>query len=304
MTLIIGLFHKHGRGTLPKQMKPSILFRPVDKLTKKNLIRGGLPNNRLILLQLGVIYCWLFFSMNQGKARDRTGKRAFHAVIIITLLVVLLSLPTPVDSTRIKSGYQTMSPGQVSRITIGANAGDQVTLTYEVSLRPIEFALIELHGLDRDDFPVDTNLNSVHCLYHKTAVYDVISFDVYEDDSDFLLFARNIANVTQEYEYEWVSINPEEEAAAAALVVIGPSVLIAICGFFVLVCRKWHQQLLRNDPSRDSGLQDTEMDLTHKVKCPNCEESEVGRERFPGISGGPVRFLYVCYKCGKRWEDW
>jgi hypothetical protein len=242
--------------------------------------------------------------MNQEKARDRIGKRTFHAVIIITLFVVLLSLPTPVASKRGKSGYETMSPGGVSRRTINAYAGDQVTLTYEASLRPIEFALIELHGLDRDDFPVDTDLNSVHCLYHKTAVYDVISFNVYEDDSEFLLFARNVANVTQEYEYEWVSINPEAEAAVAALMVIGPGVPIAICGFFVLVCRKWHEQLLRNDPSRGNGLQDTEMDLTGTLKCPNCEASEIGREMFPGISGGPVRFLYVCYKCGKRWEDW
>ena len=240
--------------------------------------------------------------MNQEKARDRIGKRTFHAVIII-LFVVLLSLPTPVDSKRIKSGYQTISPGQVSRITIGANAGDQVTLTYEASFLPIEFALIELHGLDRDDFPVDTDLNSVHCLYHKIAIYDVISFNVYEDDSEFLLFARNIANVTQEFEYEWWSINPEAEARFAAIRVIGPSVLIAICGFFVLVCRKWHEQLLRNDPSRGSGLQETEMDLTRTVKCPNCDESEIGREIFPGAFGIRARFVYVCHKCGKRWED-
>jgi DNA-directed RNA polymerase subunit M/transcription elongation factor TFIIS len=45
------------------------------------------------------------------------------------------------------------------------------------------------------------------------------------------------------------------------------------------------------------------MDLTPKVKCPNCEESEVGMEMFPGSFGVRARFLYVCRKCGTRWED-
>jgi DNA-directed RNA polymerase subunit RPC12/RpoP len=45
------------------------------------------------------------------------------------------------------------------------------------------------------------------------------------------------------------------------------------------------------------------MDLTRTVKCPNCEESEIGREMFPGTFGVRARFLYVCRKCGKRWED-
>ncbi|MHA3963665.1 MAG: hypothetical protein AM325_009005 [Candidatus Thorarchaeota archaeon SMTZ1-45] len=43
--------------------------------------------------------------------------------------------------------------------------------------------------------------------------------------------------------------------------------------------------------------------MAHKVKCPNCEGSEVGREMFPGAFGVRARFVYVCQKCGKRWED-
>jgi hypothetical protein len=152
-----------------------------------------------------------------------------------------------------------MSPGEVSRHTISADEGDQVTLTYEADFRPIEFALIELDGLDRDDFPVDTDLDSIQCLYHRIAIHDVIYFNVYEDDSEFLLFARNIANVTQVYQYEWVSINPEEEMAVAILMVTAPIFIIVVCGFLVMICRKRHEQLLRSDPSRASGLPDDEI---------------------------------------------
>ena len=152
-----------------------------------------------------------------------------------------------------------MSPGEVSRITISANAGDQVTLTYEADFRPIEFALIELDGLDRDNFPVDTDLNSIQCLYHQIALYDVIYFNVYEDDSEFLLFARNIANVTQMWRYEWESVNPEKEMATAILMVTAPIFVIVVCGFLVVICRKRHEQLLRSDPSRASGLPDDEI---------------------------------------------
>ena len=195
--------------------------------------------------------------MNQDRVRGRAGEMFLLALIILYLLIVGFSLPLS-GSLHTRSGSATLLPSQVDRRTTDASTGERVSLTYEADLMPIEFALILLDGLDRDDFPSDTNLDEIGCLYHKVAIYDEISFTATEDSS-FLLFARNIANVTQEFHYEWARINPEEMTVSMAISALAPIIPIAICGILAFICRKRHEQLLRQDPAIARGLPDDEI---------------------------------------------
>ncbi|MFW9863635.1 MAG: hypothetical protein ACFFET_15190 [Candidatus Thorarchaeota archaeon] len=195
--------------------------------------------------------------MSQERVHGRSGEMFCLALVILYLLVVGFSFP--MSATRhTRSGSADLSPGHVDRQTVDASAGERVSLTYEADLMPIEFALIPLDGLDRDDFPSDTDLGSIYCLYHKVAMYDEIAFTATKDSS-FLLFARNIANVTQEFQFEWTRVNPEEGTAQIAMRAFALSIPIAICGILAFICRKRHEQLLRQDKARGGGVPDDEI---------------------------------------------
>ena len=186
--------------------------------------------------------------MSQERVHGRSGEMFCLALVILYLLVVGFSFPMSANRHN-HAGSVDLSPGHVDRRTVDASAGERVSLTYEADLLPIEFALIPLDGLDRDDFPSDTDLGSIYCLYHKVTMYDEIAFTATKDFS-FLLFARNIANVTQEFQFEWTRVNPEEGTAQIAVRASALRVPIAICGILAFICRKRHEQLLRQDRTR------------------------------------------------------
>jgi hypothetical protein len=150
------------------------------------------------------------------------------------------------SKSHVRSGSATMSPGQVYGVTISEDEGNQVTLTYEADFSPIEFALIKLDGLQLEDLSDDTDLNLIPCLYHKIAIWGEIYLEV-QESSDFLLFVRNIANITQEFRYEWSAINPDEEMATAIIMLVAPLVAFGFCILCGIICKIRHRQLLRQD---------------------------------------------------------
>jgi hypothetical protein len=155
-----------------------------------------------------------------------------------------------VGTSHVRSGSATMSPGQVYGVTISEDEGNQVTLTYETDFRPMEFALIKLDGLQLDSFSNETDLNLIPCLYHEIARWGEIYLEV-QESSDFLLFVRNIANITQEFRYEWAAVNPDEEMATAVMMLVAPLVLVGFCVFCGIICKIRHEQLLRQDQPDD-----------------------------------------------------
>ncbi|MFW9886875.1 MAG: hypothetical protein ACFFER_01755 [Candidatus Thorarchaeota archaeon] len=195
--------------------------------------------------------------MSQDREHGRSGEMFCLALVILYLFVVGFSLASS-GYRHTHGGSADLAPGQVDRAPVYASAGERVSLTYEADLMPIEFALIPLDGLDRDDFPSDTDLGSIYCLYHKVAIYDEMAFTATKDSS-FLLFARNIANVTQEYQFEWTRVNPEVGAVQIASGAFILSIPVVFCGILAFICRKRHEQLLRQDPTRRRGVPDDEI---------------------------------------------
>jgi hypothetical protein len=114
----------------------------------------------------------------------------------------------------------------------------------------MEFALIKLDGLQLDSFSNETDLNLIPCLYHEIARWGEIYLEV-QESSDFLLFVRNIANITQEFRYEWAAVNPDEEMATAVMMLVAPLVLVGFCVFCGIICKIRHEQLLRQDQPDD-----------------------------------------------------
>lgn len=173
-----------------------------------------------------------------------------QVLVVLTVLVVSFLPLEFASASHTRSGSATLSPGQVYGITISEDEDNQVTLTYEADFSPIEFALIRLDGLKIEDFSDDTDLNMISCLYHEIARGGEIYMEV-QQDSDFLLFIRNVANITQEFRYEWVAVNPGEEMAAAVTMLVAPLVLVGFCVFCGIICKLRHQQLLRRNQPDD-----------------------------------------------------
>ncbi|MHA2207640.1 MAG: hypothetical protein ACXABV_00585 [Candidatus Thorarchaeota archaeon] len=177
-------------------------------------------------------------------------KWTLQVLVVLTLLAVSSPSQEFVSASHVRSGSATMSPGQVYGVTISEDEGNQVTLTCEADFRPMEFALIRLDGLQPDDFSDDTDLNLIPCLYHEIALWSEIYLEV-QQTSDFLLFVRNVANITQEFRYEWVAVNPDEEMATVVVMIVAPLVTVGFCLFCGIVYKMRQEQLLRQDQPND-----------------------------------------------------
>jgi hypothetical protein len=107
-----------------------------------------------------------------------------------------------------------------------ADVGQQVTFTYEASLYPVECALYVLQDDDKSIEVYSIGLDSLTCTYDHVGISGQITFPA--EASGFLLSVLNTANITQQFDYEWVCTNPGAETLGLAL-------MIAIPFLFVLV---------------------------------------------------------------------
>jgi hypothetical protein len=177
---------------------------------------------------------------------------------ILPLFIVLIIIHAGIPLTSCKSISGGMSPlglyGE-ERVYLDANAGEQVQLTYEASLYPIECALYVLQNYD---WSIDLSLIDLASLartYNHIGISGHLEFTASET-SGFLLMALNTANVTQQFEYEWVCTVPGEELQVSGIIVMASVTPVLVCGICLLLLRRRHRQLLQRAPDGSEYDQD------------------------------------------------
>ena len=175
-----------------------------------------------------------------------TSRTAQGIGFIIVLVIILGYPPLGIQyGTHTKTGYGDIGPGSIFRTTIRGSQGDIVVFSYEADLGVVECALIELGDRNVSDFTRDTDLHEIACFYYQVKMREEMVLTMtYE--YRLLLFARNYANVTQWFSYEWTSRNPTLNIYTHAIMRVAVVVPVVLCGISVLLCKKRHEQLLRD----------------------------------------------------------
>jgi len=162
------------------------------------------------------------------------------------LFIITFSNIPVAFSTSVHSGSSTLGPYDEARFYLEAEAGEQVQLTYDVNLYPVECALYVLHNYDAGVSPSLIDLNLLSRIYHHTGMSDETEFTPTES-SFFLLVALNTVNVTQFFEYEWARTAPDEDLIFIASTSTILLIWTLVFGFCLLLLRKRHRQLIRNE---------------------------------------------------------
>ncbi len=172
------------------------------------------------------------------------------------MLFILAFTNVPcVDSINSECGSSFLDPYDEDRFFLEAEAGEQIQLTYEASLYPVECALYILQSYDWSVNPSLIDLNILTRTYHRIGISDKIGFTATESPG-FLLVVLNTANFSQSFDYEWVRTVQSQEMIALTTTTI-LLIWVLICGFCLLLFRRRHRQLIRikhahPDPSLDT----------------------------------------------------
>jgi hypothetical protein len=173
-------------------------------------------------------------------------------IVTLTILFILISSNIPIAcSPKSSSGSSSLEPYDEDRFYLEAEAGEQVQLTYDVSLYPVECAMYVLQEYDEYVSPYLLDVSSLSRIYLHTGTSGQVRVTVAEE-SGFLLVVLNMANVTQLFEYEWVRTVPGEELMILATTSTIILVWVFVCGFCLLLARRRHRQLIEIRKSRNN----------------------------------------------------
>lgn len=163
-------------------------------------------------------------------------------------LVVMLILINPslevVDSIQRHVGSDSLGPGHESRFYLHAVTGELVQLSYETSLYPVECVLYGLQEFNRSMSVYDVRVEVFPRIYSHIGMGDRIELMATEY-SDYILTVLNTANITQQFEYEWISKIPGYETQLPVILVTMPLIYVFVFGICLLFLRKRHRQLVQ-----------------------------------------------------------
>jgi len=168
---------------------------------------------------------------------------------MIVFVLTFTNIPAACSTTD-PSHVSTLEPYDEDRFYLDAEAGEQVQLSYDASLYPVECAMYMLQDFDWSVSPTLLDLNSLSRIYLHTGISGQIGISVTEG-SGFLLVVLNTANVTQFFEYEWVRTVPGKELVVYATTSAIFLIWVLVCGFCLSLFRIRHRQLTRIEKSQE-----------------------------------------------------
>lgn len=163
-------------------------------------------------------------------------------------LVVMLILISPnlelVDSIIHHGGSSTLGPYDEDRFYLTAVTGELVQLAYKSSMYPVECVLYALQEINRNVSPYTIYVDFLPHIYDYTGMSARIEF-IADEFSDFLLTVQNTVNISQQFEYEWISKIPGYEIQLPVILVAIPLLYVLVFGMCLILARKRHRQLIQ-----------------------------------------------------------
>lgn len=129
--------------------------------------------------------------------------------VFCSLVCSFIVFPIFQPSYGVQSGNGAIGPGDDLRRRFESFTGFEIYFRFEMSLAPVECGLIALGDQDSSDIPDDVNLISVADVYYDIAQEGHVNFTVVQNGY-FLMIIRNIADVSQDFEYYWQWTDPNE----------------------------------------------------------------------------------------------